>query len=209
MGVLHRSDIGERNKSADFFKWFVQRLLHQWDHMWPEVNEHSLGLPVPKTAQTESGAQKIHHERVQQHTTASALGDTPYRVEDSQANGEMTVTLARVDTSQKGLEEWLLDHTPQGLQSSPARTYRSLPQLLRQERDIQMAIDLVQTLNVSLCCGLMRVHIGNQITGSNFSFEIIAQEPRQVDSRGLATEKGFQAVRQSDGAGGKERVSQL
>lgn len=28
MGVLYRPDIGERNESADFFEWFVQRLLH-------------------------------------------------------------------------------------------------------------------------------------------------------------------------------------
>ena len=77
MGVLHRPDIGERNESADFFERSVQRLLHQWRHLRPKMNEHPLGLPVPKTAQADSGAQKIHHEGVQQHTTAPASGDTP------------------------------------------------------------------------------------------------------------------------------------
>ena len=121
----------------------------------------------------------------------------------------MAATLARVDASQKGLEEWLLNDASQGLQSPSARTCRTLPQLLRQERNIQIAIDLVQALNVLRCRGLIRVRIGNQITGSDFSFEIIVQELRQVDGRGLVTEKGFQAVRQGDGAGGKERVGQL
>ena len=77
MGVLHRSDIGDRNERADFFERFVQRLLHQWRYIRPEVNEQPLSLPVPKTAQADSGAQKIHHESVQQHTPAPAAGDTP------------------------------------------------------------------------------------------------------------------------------------
>lgn len=64
MGVLHRSDIGERNKSANFFEWFVQRLLHQWYHMRPKVNEHPLGLSVAQAAQTDGGAEKIHHKGV-------------------------------------------------------------------------------------------------------------------------------------------------
>ena len=73
----------------------------------------------------------------------------------------MTITLARVDASQKGLEEWLLDYASQGFQSSPTRTQRALPQLLRQERNMQIAVDLLQTFNISLCCGAIRVRIGN------------------------------------------------
>ena len=83
MGVLHRSDIGDRNERADFFERFVQRLLHQWHHLRPEMNEQPLGFPMPKTAQADSGTEKVHHEGVQQHTPASALGDTPYVVEES------------------------------------------------------------------------------------------------------------------------------
>ena len=56
MGVLHRSDIGERNESADFFERFVQRLLHQWRHLRPKMNKQPLGLPVPETAQADGSA---------------------------------------------------------------------------------------------------------------------------------------------------------
>ena len=58
MSVLYRPDIGERNESADFFEWFVQRLLYQGHHMRPEMNEQPLGISVPKTAQADGGAQK-------------------------------------------------------------------------------------------------------------------------------------------------------
>ena len=200
MGVLHRSDVGERHKSSHFFKPALQRLLHEWCYLRPEMNEQPLSLPVPQTAQTDGGAQKIHHESVQQHTPACASGDVPYVVEDSLANGEMTATLARVNASQKGLEERLLNDAPQGFQRPPARTDRALPQLLRQKRNVQVSINPVQTLYVFRCCGMICVRIGNQITRRDFPFKIIVQQLRQLDSGVLVTEKGFQAVRQGDGS---------
>ena len=209
MGVLHRPDIGERKKSAHFFEWFVQRLLHERHHLRPKVNEHPLGLSVAQAAQADGGAEKIRHKGVQQHTTAPAFGDPPYRVEESQANGQMAAAPACVNAGYKGLEERLLYRAPQCFQSSPARTCGALPQLLRQERNVQVTIDLMQALSVSPCRGAIRMHIGNQITRSNFPFEIIVKELRQVDLRGLVTEEGFQAVRQADRAGGKEGVGQL
>ena len=133
-----------------------------------------------------------------------AFGDPPYRVEESQTNGQMAAAPARVNAGHKGLEERLLDRAPQGFQGSPARADRALPQFLGQERDVQIAIDPVQALGVPLCRGPIGVCIGHQVAGGDFPFEIIVQEPRQVDSRRLVTEKGFQAVRQADCSGGKE-----